>query len=164
MFKEIDAKALPPEEVKKVAFEIKVLSTMRHDFIVRYHDYCKHNGNIYIIMGYCPGGNATRWDSAEGDMHERIKKQGSTPFPSEQVFKWFLQTALVLHYLHTKKVIHRDIKPQNLFLDDVTFLRRVHRRRETSRWETSASRACSNSPRTWRRPLSVRRSTWLPKW
>ena len=60
MFKEIDAKALPAEEVKKVALEIKVLSTMRHEFIVRYHDYCKCNGNIYIIMGYCPVGDVYR--------------------------------------------------------------------------------------------------------
>ena len=164
MFKEIDAKALPPEEVKKVAFEIKVLSTMRHDFIVRYHDYCKCNGNIYIIMGYCPGGNALQRNSSKGDMHERIKKQGATPFPREQVFKWFLQTALVLHYLHAKKIIHRDIKPQNLFLDDVASLNGVHCRREISRWETSASRECSSSRRTWRRLPSARRSTWLPRW
>ena len=52
-------------------------------------------------------------------MHEKIKLQGRTPFPIEQVYKWFLQTALVLHHLHQKKVIHRDIKPQNLFLDEV---------------------------------------------
>ena len=52
-------------------------------------------------------------------MLEKIKLQGRTPFPIEQVYKWFLQTALVLHHLHQKKVIHRDIKPQNLFLDEV---------------------------------------------
>ena len=71
-------------------------------------------------------------------MHERIKRQGSTPFPTEQVFKWFIQTALVLHYLHLKKVIHRDIKPQNLFLDDVGVVALVHCRKATSRWATSA--------------------------
>lgn len=54
-----------------------------------------------------------------GDLHERIRKQGIIPFPSELIFKWFLQTALVLHYLHRKHVIHRDIKPQNLFLNEV---------------------------------------------
>ena len=106
-------------EVKKIALEIKVLSMMNHEFIVRYHDYCKYNGSIFIVMRYCPGGSRSLPAQRTGDMHERIKKQGRTPFPTEQVFKWFLQTALVLHYLHTKKVIHRDIKPQNLFLDEV---------------------------------------------
>ena len=60
-------------------------------------------------------------DDHVGDLYERIQRQGLTPFPSELIFKWFLQTALVLHYLHRKHVIHRDIKPQNLFLDDVLF-------------------------------------------
>ena len=48
VFKEIDAKQLSRAEVKKIALEIKVLSSMNHEFIVRYHDYCKHDGNIYI--------------------------------------------------------------------------------------------------------------------
>lgn len=113
-------------EVKKIALEIKVLSMMNHEFIVRYHDYCKHNGSIFIVMRYCPGGSRSLPAQRTGDMHERIKKQGRTPFPTEQVFKWFLQTALVLHYLHTKKVIHRDIKPQNLFLDEVHAVSACH--------------------------------------
>ena len=112
--------------MKKIALEIKVLSMMNHEFIVRYHGYCKHNGSIFIVMRYCPGGSCSLPAQRTGDMHERIKKQGRTPFPTEQVFKWFLQTALVLHYLHTKKVIHRDIKPQNLFLDEVHAVSACH--------------------------------------
>lgn len=91
-------------------------------------------------------------------MHERIKLQGRSPFPIEQVFKWFLQTALVLHYLHQKKVIHRDIKPQNLFLDEVVLLVAMDCRTATSRLEILGYRACFNSHRTWLKRLSGRLS------
>lgn len=56
VFKEIDARRLSAHEIKKIALEIKVLSSLNHDFIVKYHDYCKENGKIYIIMSYCSGG------------------------------------------------------------------------------------------------------------
>ena len=112
--------------MKKIALEIKVLSSMNHEFIVKYHDYCKKNGSIFIVMKYCSGGRSVSTWLDVGDIHARIKKQGRTPFPTEQVFKWFLQTGLVLHYLHEKKVIHRDIKPQNLFLDEVYLCEFVH--------------------------------------
>ena len=92
-------------------------------------------------------------------MHERIKLQGRNPFPIEQVFKWFLQTALVLHYLHQKKVIHRDIKPQNLFLDEVLLcLGALDRRIATSKLEILGFRACFNSHRIWLKLLLGRLS------
>lgn len=53
-----------------------------------------------------------------GDMAYHIKrKQGKNEhFTELEVFNWVVQIALALEYVHSKRVIHRDIKTQNIFL------------------------------------------------
>lgn len=36
--------------------------------------------------------------------------------PESKVMTWFVQTALGLHYMHTNRILHRDIKTQNVFI------------------------------------------------
>lgn len=38
--------------------------------------------------------------------------------PEDLVWKFAIQSILALHYIHSKKIIHRDMKSLNLFLDD----------------------------------------------
>lgn len=45
----------------------------------------------------------------------RARGQGSL-FPESKVMTWFVQIALGLHYMHTNRVLHRDIKTQNVFI------------------------------------------------
>ncbi len=37
--------------------------------------------------------------------------------PEPQVWKYFIQALLGLQYIHSKRIIHRDIKSLNLFID-----------------------------------------------
>jgi len=39
------------------------------------------------------------------------------PFKEEQILDWFIQLALAMRYIHSKKILHRDIKACNVFLD-----------------------------------------------
>ncbi|KAG7277698.1 hypothetical protein CRUP_024518 [Coryphaenoides rupestris] len=57
-------------------------------------------------MEYCDG----------GDLMKRINGQRGVPFTEEQVVNWFLQVCLGLKHIHDRKVLHRDIKAQNIFL------------------------------------------------
>lgn len=53
-----------------------------------------------------------------GDMYSKIayqKKIGKL-FTEEQVVDWFLQIALAIKHIHSKKILHRDLKTQNLFM------------------------------------------------
>jgi NIMA (never in mitosis gene a)-related kinase len=45
-----------------------------------------------------------------------IKNAGKKLFAEPVILHWFVQLALGLHYMHNKKVLHRDIKTQNVFL------------------------------------------------
>ncbi|XP_074617510.1 serine/threonine-protein kinase Nek5-like isoform X3 [Acropora palmata] len=42
--------------------------------------------------------------------------QKKSSFPEEQIMQWFVQMAMGLRHIHSKKVLHRDLKPQNVFL------------------------------------------------
>lgn len=37
-------------------------------------------------------------------------------FPESKILHWFVQIALGLHYMHGQRVLHRDLKTQNIFL------------------------------------------------
>lgn len=63
---------------------------------------------LCIVMDYCEG----------GDMFHKIAKQKElgTLFPEHQIVTWLTQMALAMNYVHDKKILHRDLKTQNIFL------------------------------------------------
>jgi len=54
------------------------------------------------------GGNLT-------DALKRTRSHGGL-LPERQIWKYFLQTAVGLHHIHSRKILHRDIKTMNIFL------------------------------------------------
>lgn len=54
-------------------------------------------------------------DAIHAHRLHRTAKQGQL-LPESKVMTWFVQTALGLHYMHTNRVLHRDIKTQNVFI------------------------------------------------
>ena len=76
----------------------------------RYKDsfFAKRGSQLCIVMTYCDG----------GDLSERVKRQTRTGrrFKEDQVLHWFVQIALGLHFMHENRVLHRDLKTQNIFL------------------------------------------------
>ncbi|XDV19362.1 hypothetical protein PO909_024846 [Leuciscus waleckii] len=67
----------------------------------------KDAGRFYIVMEYCEG----------GDLSKVMKKQKGV-FEEKQILDWLVQICLALQYLYEKNIIHRDIKPQNVFLTE----------------------------------------------
>lgn len=53
-----------------------------------------------------------------GDLNYHIKRKlkNDEHFSETQIFNWFIQICLALEYVHGRRVIHRDLKSQNIFL------------------------------------------------
>ena len=88
--------------------EITVLKALRHPYIVTYRESFMEKKCLCIVMDYADG----------GDMYNRIAKQKEIGclFPEEQILDWFVQMALAMNHIHDKKILHRDLKTQNIFL------------------------------------------------
>lgn len=52
----------------------------------------------------------------EGDIYSKIKASKGKNFSEDQILEWLVQMGLALFYLHERKILHRDMKTQNIFL------------------------------------------------
>ncbi|EFJ45748.1 NimA-related protein kinase 4 [Volvox carteri f. nagariensis] len=105
--KEIDLQGMSRKEQEECIRETRVLSSLDSDYIIRYYDSFLEKGKLYIITEY----------AANGNLHDYIKKQKSW-LKEELIWKLYIQILLGLNHMHSKKILHRDIKTLNVFLDE----------------------------------------------
>ncbi|XP_078417137.1 serine/threonine-protein kinase Nek1 isoform X11 [Cetorhinus maximus] len=106
VIKEINISRMPNKEREESRREVAVLANMKHPNIVQYKESFEESGCLYIVMDYCEG----------GDLFKRINAQKGILFPEDQILDWFVQICLALKHVHDRKILHRDIKSQNIFL------------------------------------------------
>ena len=51
-----------------------------------------------------------------GDLQQKCKDQRGKSFAEAQILDWFTQICLGMKHIHDRKIIHRDLKGQNVFL------------------------------------------------
>jgi len=53
-----------------------------------------------------------------GDLDTKIKEQKKAGklWPEDQILDWFVQICLSVKHIHDKKILHRDLKSQNIFM------------------------------------------------
>ncbi|XP_034417367.1 serine/threonine-protein kinase Nek5 isoform X2 [Cyclopterus lumpus] len=104
--KQINLRKMSAREKESSKKEVTLLSKMKHPNIVAFISSFQERGSLYIVMEYCGG----------GDLMKKIKMQRGVFFTGEQVVDWFVQICLGLKHIHDRKILHRDIKAQNIFL------------------------------------------------
>lgn len=85
--------------------EAKLLQRFDHPFVLGYVDSFSHKGHLCIVTDYCEA----------GDLYCRLKSSKSY-WREDAILDMFAQICLALDYVHDQKVLHRDLKTQNVFL------------------------------------------------
>ena len=101
-----------PEYQKQIFRELQFNRSFQSEYIVRYYGMFTddENSSIYIAMEYMGGRSLDA-------IYKNLLERGGRI--SEKVLGKIAEAVLRgLSYLHEKKVIHRDIKPQNILLNE----------------------------------------------
>ncbi|KAL7753359.1 hypothetical protein RI367_001134 [Sorochytrium milnesiophthora] len=94
------------ESIEHVLAENRVLQTLSHPFLVQLHTSFQTQDRLYFVMEYIRG----------GELFFHIVKEKR--FSEERVRLYTAEILLGLNYLHSKGIVYRDLKLENLLLDD----------------------------------------------
>lgn len=100
-------KCVGDEDLANVVDEMKSLGKLNHRNIMKLFDIkCQQKeafkAHVSLLFEYCPGGN----------LNQRLEKSS----PNALNLKWMRQLADAIAYLHSEKLVHRDLKPDNILL------------------------------------------------
>ncbi|CAD7958216.1 unnamed protein product [Amoebophrya sp. A120] len=110
--KSVQVDALNEHDQKLAQQEVQLLQQMRHPHIIGYIESFSLTFNLnilVIVMEYAP----------HGDLRKLIKSCAKKKEQLEEVviMRWFTQLLHALNYIHRQKILHRDLKTSNIFLD-----------------------------------------------
>ena len=108
VMKVINIQKMKPKQQEEAMNEIKVLKSLNNPFIIKYKESFLHQNFLCIVMNYADG----------GDLYHLIKKKKEQKqyIPESLIKKIFTQICISLLHVHKKKILHRDLKTQNIFL------------------------------------------------
>ena len=95
--------------------EAVLLSKLAHPSILHHHESFEDlvatdegpaRRTLCIVTEFCD----------RGDLTSQIQQRKGSHFPESEVLEILAQICLALSYIHSRKVLHRDLKPQNVFV------------------------------------------------
>ena len=103
-----EASSLNTSELRESLNEIQALAHLHHSNIVTFHEAWveKEDSHLHISMEFCPCGDLEHYLATHRTVEEGRMR------------RWATQLLLALRYMHGHRVIHRDLKLQNIFLAD----------------------------------------------
>jgi serine/threonine protein kinase len=95
---------LVQEDIERFRREARTIARLIHPHIVRILEFGVEESTPFLVMDYAPNGT----------LRERHPKGSIVPLP--QVVSYVKQMAQALSYAHDHKLIHRDVKPENMLI------------------------------------------------
>jgi serine/threonine protein kinase len=88
----------------RFAQECQVARLLTHPNVVRMLDFGLEGSTPYLVMEYVDGAS----------LGQRLETRG--PIPEADAVRWVRQVGEALHWAHEKKLVHRDVKPDNILV------------------------------------------------
>lgn len=101
----VDKTDIDPDNLQKIWREIEIMRQLSHRHIIQLYQVVETETFIYIVMEYAAGGEIFDLVASRGRMSE-----------TEAAAK-FGQILSAVNYCHNNRVVHRDLKSENLLLD-----------------------------------------------
>lgn len=92
--------------IEKFLREARNIASLKHPNIIAIHDIFEENNTAYYVMEYHSGGSLRTLIDKYGAMNE------------EKALHYTRQVASVLKYIHEHRMMHLDIKPDNILIDE----------------------------------------------
>ena len=108
--KSIPKNKMDKDAEKNFRRELQNLHNLKHPNIIQILDYLNNKNTHYIILEYCNGGNL-------GEYVKKYINKNKAPLNEFFIQKLLRQIAPALEYMHSKNIIHRDIKLENILLN-----------------------------------------------
>ncbi|XP_060689887.1 serine/threonine-protein kinase SIK1 isoform X2 [Hemiscyllium ocellatum] len=102
----IDKTRLDPGNLQKIYREVQIMKLLNHPHIIKLYQVMETKDMLYIVTEFAQNGEMFDYLSANGPLSE-----------SEACAK-FWQILMAVEYCHNHHIVHRDLKSENLLLDD----------------------------------------------
>lgn len=94
------------QEIQKIEAEFQILSRLRHRNVVKFFEQIVTETHLLFFMELCQG----------GDLLSYVRHRRKVPEPVAKYL--FRQLIIGIGYIHAKDIVHRDIKLENILIDN----------------------------------------------
>lgn len=101
----IDKTQLDEANLKKVYREVQIMKLINHNHIIKLYQVMETKNMLYLVSEYAPN----------GEIFDYIAQHGRMSEPDAR--KKFWQILSAVEYCHNHRIVHRDLKAENLLLD-----------------------------------------------